>query len=146
MAKYYRKQLFENGQLLSTIYVDKNGVELQDFTPQQSDKISPTPPPFLPDWGAFNRGILLSQLVAAILITTSNQYQVANLRSLVSPAGYAGGLAETDYPVLQFIWGAIIDGLPQAPTEEAIAELNAIALEANMIFSFDQDCKIEIAS
>lgn len=90
-----------------------------------------------PNWGQFNREALMSVALAEILVGSSNQYAVANLRTLISPLGYTG-LAKEDYPLLQAVWGEIVKGLPATPNPEAIAELKAIAVDANMPFSFDE--------
>ncbi|MEH2393701.1 MAG: hypothetical protein V7K21_19240 [Nostoc sp.] len=90
-----------------------------------------------PNWGQFNREALMSMALGGILMNSSNQYAVDNLRTIIAPLGYTG-LAKEDYPLLQAVWAEIVKGLPVVPSENQIAELKAIALNANMPFTFNE--------
>ncbi|ABA24666.1 hypothetical protein Ava_D0001 [Trichormus variabilis ATCC 29413] len=105
----------------------------------------PIPPP--PDWGAFNREMLLNTGYNRISAQTINQRAVTRLETLLSPTGYMGGLSASDYPILKALWDEATTGLPLLgkPTATEIASWNAIALQNNMPFSFDTNGKLVLS-
>lgn len=124
-------------------------VEGKDLLVELGDRpdLAPTPEQPKPNWAVFNRLCVQSPVILQILTTTANQFAAHQLQLIASPAGYAtGGLDKADYPLFQYVWSLVIDGLPQPPTSEMVAELNIVAANANMDFSFNSQGKIEITS
>lgn len=99
----------------------------------------------IPDWGAFNRGMILNNGYNRLASQTLNQRNVTRLETLLSPTGYTdGGLSPSDYPLLKSLWDEATSGLPLLgkPTNAEINSWNAIAHSNNMPFSFGQDGKM----
>lgn len=104
--------------------------------------LAPKLTPLEPDWKAFKRAAYASTLLTGILKSTSDQFSVDNLRSIVDTLGDQT-LGDIDYPILYAIWSAIIDGLIVKPTSTAnLAELNTLATSTNMRFRFNTNAKM----
>ncbi|QKQ75577.1 hypothetical protein [Nostoc sp. TCL240-02] len=145
MAIYYRQQLYQNGVLISTTYLNSDGnPQPTGFTPLSTDIISSTPPPFLPDWANFNRAMISDTGYNRIANATLNQRAVSRLETIVTPAGYTDGIDNKDYPLVKACWDLIVTGLPLLNKVNAaeIAAWNAIASAAFMQFKFDSDGKM----
>ncbi|MCC5644790.1 hypothetical protein LC607_17960 [Nostoc sp. CHAB 5824] len=100
----------------------------------------PTPDPV---WWEFVRNISLDDGYWIITQATSDQQSLFQLKAVILLSlGQFGTINTEDYPVIQELWNAVVDGLAISPTIQQIDGLNAIAGSAYMTFTFDQDCKI----
>ncbi len=101
----------------------------------------PAPPP--PNWNTFNNGLLSNAAYNKVTQFSVNQSAVRRLESIAISSDIANS-SNQDYTKFIFLWNAMIDGLP---TENQLTDVEvdgwiAIALAANMPFSFAQDGKI----
>lgn len=108
---------------------------------------APAPPSSLPDWGAFNRGMITDTGYNRIASNSLNQRAVSRLETIVAPAGYTDGVDSKDYTLIKACWDAIITGLSflNKPSAAEISGMNAIASSAFMPFKFDSDGKMVLS-
>lgn len=139
MGTYYRKQTFSDGELVATSYIDQDGVEYTNFTPQASDIISVVPPPFLPRWREFNLAMFSNSGYNRVVQATTNQRETYSLVAVLSPAAYTG--VSPDLALIKSLWDSIINGLAvlNKPTTAEVAQWNTIAQQNFVPFSFQSD-------
>jgi hypothetical protein len=132
MNIYYRNQLFQNSELISTIYINKNGEEMpSEFEPDEGDIISPTPPPFTYNWDIYNLSIFNSggyqRIVSQAVLIPQGSLVINRLENFA--------LAKREeWQILKLFWDGLV--AISAPTQEETDQFNAAATEANMPFRF----------
>lgn len=152
-----RYAVIKNNTVVNTIIVENS----EEFSTEdlliQSDSagigdrwdgknfIASPPPPSPPNWNAFNQGLLLNAAYNKVTQFSVNQVAVRRLETIAISLDVASS-PNQDYTIFIVLWNAMIDGLPviNRPTSEEIDGWKAIALTANMPFSFAQDGKIVI--
>jgi hypothetical protein len=103
------------------------------------DANSPTPTPVKPIWTSFTAQAFPAPSYQLFRELSTNQKAWVVLENLtVSSAVSGNDLSPEGYLLLANQWDLLIAGLPTPPTTEQIGEMNAIAADTNMKFSFDE--------
>jgi hypothetical protein len=138
MAIYCRKEIYSEGKLVQTTWINEDGSEMpQGFEPEEGDRISPNPPPFLPDCG--NYTLAMYQNPGYLRISqsafTRASLEVTRLESFVQAKN-------ENWAIFKILWDAVV--AIASPTSEEINDFIAIAEANNMPFTYSSSGQVII--